>query len=106
VDESSPSLCGAEEEYGNEAFGFAADLADLSLRRAIRKGEADNMDDRLGDLIRIPAGSFLMGNAGDEGYGDPAEFPQHSVYVAEFRRMPRSTTTASPSRAPTRASRT
>jgi len=42
------------------------------------------MDDRLGELIRIPAGSFLMGNAGDEGYGGPAEFPQHSVYVAEF----------------------
>lgn len=42
-------------------------------------------DDRLGELITIPAGRFLMGNNGHEGYSDPAEFPQHEVSLPTYQ---------------------
>ena len=41
--------------------------------------------DRLGEMISIPAGEFLMGNGGQEGYGWPAEFPQQRVHVPAFQ---------------------
>jgi len=36
---------------------------------------------RLGEMVTIPAGTFLMGNNGHEGVGGPEEFPQHPVYL-------------------------
>lgn len=37
-----------------------------------------------GQMIYIPAGSFLMGNNGDEPYSYPQEFPQHSVALSAY----------------------
>ncbi len=40
-----------------------------------------------GEMIYIPAGSFLMGNSGvgdDALYGEPAESPQHSVTLSAY----------------------
>ena len=42
-------------------------------------------ENRLGEMITIPAGSFLMGNSGNEGYGGPAEFPQHPVDLPTYQ---------------------
>jgi len=36
------------------------------------------------EMIYIPAGSFLMGNNGDEPYSYPQELPQHSVYLSAY----------------------
>jgi len=41
-------------------------------------------DDRIGELITIPSGIFLMGSVGDEQYSCPAELPQHSVYLPTY----------------------
>jgi len=46
---------------------------------------AATADDRLGELITIPAGSFLMGNNGNDGFGGPEEFPQHSVHLPTYQ---------------------
>jgi formylglycine-generating enzyme required for sulfatase activity len=46
---------------------------------------ATEVHDRLGTLVTIPAGDFLMGNSGNEGYESPAEFPQHSVYLPTYQ---------------------
>jgi iron(II)-dependent oxidoreductase len=40
---------------------------------------------RIGELVIIPAGRFLMGNNGHEGFGDPDEFPQHSVDLVTYQ---------------------
>jgi formylglycine-generating enzyme required for sulfatase activity len=45
----------------------------------------DRAANRLGEMIPIPAGSFLMGNTGNEGYEYDEEFPQHSVYLPEYQ---------------------
>ncbi len=37
-----------------------------------------------GDMVWIPAGSFLMGNNGSEPYSYSRELPQHSVYLSEY----------------------
>jgi formylglycine-generating enzyme required for sulfatase activity len=50
-----------------------------------KKMEADQRNDRLGEMVTIPAGSFLMGNNGHEGFGVPEEFPQHSVYLPTYQ---------------------
>jgi formylglycine-generating enzyme required for sulfatase activity len=50
-----------------------------------KKTTAVNTDDRLGEMITIPAGSFLMGNNGHEGFGGPEEFPQHSVNLPTYQ---------------------
>ena len=39
---------------------------------------AVNADDRLGEMVTIPAGSFLLGNNGHEGFEGPEEFPSIS----------------------------
>jgi len=49
------------------------------------KSKAADTDNRLGEMITIPAGSFLMGNSGHEGFGGPEEFPQHSVNLPTYR---------------------
>ena len=41
--------------------------------------------DRLGEMITIPAGRFVMGNNGHEGFEGPEEFPQHTVNLAVGR---------------------
>jgi formylglycine-generating enzyme required for sulfatase activity len=35
-------------------------------------------------VVKVPAGEFLMGSAEGEPAGEPAERPQHRVFVAEF----------------------
>jgi len=42
-------------------------------------------DGRLGEVVTIPAGSFLMGNNGHEGFGRPEEFPQHRVNLPTYQ---------------------
>jgi formylglycine-generating enzyme required for sulfatase activity len=42
-------------------------------------------NDRLGEMVTIPAGSFSMGNNGHEGFEGPEEFPQHSVYLPTYQ---------------------
>ena len=42
-------------------------------------------EDRLGEMVTIAAGSFLMGNTGDEGFEGPEEFPQHPVYLPTYQ---------------------
>ena len=37
-----------------------------------------------GQMINIPAGSFLMGNNGSELYSQPNELPQHSVTLSAY----------------------
>lgn len=37
-----------------------------------------------GQMINIPAGSFMMGNNGSEPYSNPEELPQHSVYLSAY----------------------
>ena len=49
------------------------------------KTTAGNADDRLGEMITIPAGTFLMGNNGHEGFEGPEEFPQHSVNLRTYQ---------------------
>lgn len=39
----------------------------------------------LGEMMTIPAGSFLMGNDGHEGYAYDDEFPQHRVYLPTYQ---------------------
>jgi len=48
------------------------------------KTEAIDTNNRLGEMVPIPAGSFLMGNNGQEGFEGPEEFPQHSVYLSTY----------------------
>jgi iron(II)-dependent oxidoreductase len=48
------------------------------------KTEAVNADNRLGEMITVPAGSFLMGNNGKEPFTFRQEFPQHSVYLPTY----------------------
>jgi iron(II)-dependent oxidoreductase len=66
-----------------------APLAQPTLpRETVKDGDktrAVNTDDRLGEMIAIPAGSFLMGNNGNEGFGEPEEFPQHSVDLPAYQ---------------------
>jgi len=40
--------------------------------------------DRLGEMITIPAGKFLMGNNGHEGFDNPDELPQHWVDLPAY----------------------
>jgi len=37
--------------------------------------ESAEASDRLGELVTIPAGRFLMGNNGHDKYGKPEELP-------------------------------
>lgn len=46
---------------------------------------AEDTSGRLGEMVTIPAGSFLMGNNGNEGYGWDAEFPQHRVTLPTYQ---------------------
>ncbi len=36
------------------------------------------------EMVRIPAGSFLMGSSYFEGYSNPNEQPQHLVYLTDY----------------------
>jgi iron(II)-dependent oxidoreductase len=49
-----------------------------------KKTKTVESNDRLGEMVTIPAGSFLMGNNGREGFGGAEEFPQHSVYLPAY----------------------
>ena len=42
-------------------------------------------NDRLGEMVIIPAGRFLMGTNDDEGFGGPEESPQHPVYLPTYQ---------------------
>ncbi len=41
--------------------------------------------ERLGELVTIPAGSFLMGIDGHEGFDVPEEVPRHSVHLSAYQ---------------------
>ena len=41
-------------------------------------------DDRMGEMVTIPAGKFLMGNNGSEGFGTSDELPQHWVDLPTY----------------------
>ena len=43
------------------------------------------IEDRLGEMITIPAGKFLMGNNGKEGFNNPDELPQHWVDLPAYQ---------------------
>jgi len=60
-------------------------LSAVAGEDAKKPAAATQADDRLGEMITIPAGKFLMGNNGHEGFGGPEEFPQHSVDLAAFQ---------------------
>lgn len=47
--------------------------------------ESAEATDRLGELITIPAGDFLMGNNGHEKIKKPEELPQHSVHLPAYQ---------------------
>ncbi len=44
-----------------------------------------NTYDRLGEMITIPAGEFLMGNNDHEPSSPPEELPQHSVHLPTYQ---------------------
>ena len=46
---------------------------------------ADDADDRLGEMITVPAGSFVMGSNYEEGAGGPEESPQHRVTLPTYQ---------------------
>ena len=62
-------------------------LAGCGEKRIVQnmKTQGNESNDRLGEMVTIPAGSFLMGNNGHEGYGGPEEFPQHSVHLPTYQ---------------------
>ena len=45
----------------------------------------DSTDGRLGELITIPAGSFLMGSGANDPYAGLEESPQHSVHLPAYQ---------------------
>ena len=58
------------------------------VREGVRDGAraaADCIEDRIGELITVPAGGFLMGNSGREGLGGPEEHPQHRVHLPTYQ---------------------
>jgi len=61
-----------------------ADCATEGVKQS-KETSANEINDRLGEMVTIPAGSFLMGNNGHEEYGTPEEFPQHSVYLPAYQ---------------------
>jgi len=66
-------------------------LAGFSSSLAAESGPARSQTngvqaaERLGEMVTIPAGSFLMGNNGHEGFEGPEEFPQHSVTLPAYQ---------------------
>ena len=64
--------------------GASADRA-TGGREQGSEGTPVETHERIGELITIPAGSFLMGNGGEEDYGEPAEMPQRSVYLPTYQ---------------------
>jgi len=63
--------------------GFSSSLA-AERGPARPQTNAVQAADRLGELVTIPAGPFLMGNNGHEGFEGPEEFPQHSVNLPAY----------------------
>ena len=70
-------------------FSFVLLLpAIAATAETVEQGETTaelKIDERLGELITIPAGWFLMGNSGEEKYGKPEEFPQHRVHLPTYQ---------------------
>ena len=63
----------------------ATDPALREVAEETNKTTAAHADDRLGELVTIPAGSFAMGNNGHEGFENPEEFPQHLVELPAYQ---------------------
>ncbi len=49
------------------------------------KNDRFDVENCLGEMIVIPAGNFMMGSGPDDPYAGKNEFPQHSVYLPEYR---------------------
>ena len=56
-------------------------MAVLSMAYVVSADEKD----RLGEMITIPAGNFMIGNNGHEGFDGAEEFPQHSVTLPTYQ---------------------
>ncbi len=70
------SFCAlALHEFGHAAESIAAPAQSNAVDAA----------GRLGVMVTIPAGSFLMGNNGHEGFEGAEEFPQHSVNLPAYQ---------------------
>jgi len=50
-----------------------------------RMAEAVSAGSRLGEMVAIAAGSFLMGSKEGDPYASPDESPQHSVYLPSYQ---------------------
>jgi formylglycine-generating enzyme required for sulfatase activity len=57
----------------------------LALALTAAAAPATQPQDRLGEMIAIPAGKFLMGNNGNEGFNNPDELPQHWVDLPAYQ---------------------
>jgi gamma-glutamyl hercynylcysteine S-oxide synthase len=64
-------------------IGVGAD-ATVNIKQRAKTNAVDDTN-RLGEMVTIPAGSFMMGNNGHEGYGGPEELPQHLVYLPTYQ---------------------
>lgn len=42
-------------------------------------------DDRMGEMVTIPAGTFLMGSDANDPHAGPSEFPQHTVDLPAYQ---------------------
>jgi iron(II)-dependent oxidoreductase len=79
------SLILVASEMVQAATPAAADAPPREGVKVSDKTTAVNTDERLGEMIAIPAGSFLMGNNGHEGFCEPEELPQHSVNLPAYQ---------------------
>ena len=61
------------------SIGYGAEVTDVTKPAA-----ATDVSPRLGEMIIIPAGSFLMGNNGAEPFSTDAELPKHRVDLPTY----------------------
>ena len=55
------------------------------VRVQVEDTNVDDSEDHLGEIVTIPAGSFLMGSSYWDGFGGPEESPQHRVYLPTYQ---------------------
>ncbi|MCX5674290.1 MAG: SUMF1/EgtB/PvdO family nonheme iron enzyme [Planctomycetota bacterium] len=68
--------------------GFKDMAGDAKAAERVKEShqtEAAHTNNRIGEMVTIPAGSFLMGNNGSEGAGGPEEFPRHPVNLPAYQ---------------------
>ena len=55
------------------------------VRIQLEDTDADDSYDRLGEMVTVPAGNFLMGSNHKDGFGGPEESPRHRVYLPTYQ---------------------